>query len=161
MRLRAWRETWMWLAVSACGGTPTWMTKGSSPKVSVFDAPPLAGARYVATSDPGDFGHPGPRVAVEHGSFECSQLVELLGRHDRSDQQDEWMANATKRCDLDLGKLLREPHGFVLIVDGSGPRWLTADQVLAAARPIDTPAKALLAVWVTGKYCVVPSAARR
>jgi hypothetical protein len=152
MRLRAFRDSWMWLAVSACGA-PGWVTKSSSPKVTIFDAPPLAGAKYVATIDQGDFGHPGPRVAIEHGSFECRQLVELLHRNSYNQaQDDELIESAQEKCDLAVAKLLREPHGFVFVVDGTGPRWLTAEQVLEAAAPIDTPAKALLAVWVRGTY---------
>src|SRR5512139_1660626 len=148
MGLRAWRDSWMWLAVSACGA-PTWMTKSGTPKVTIFDAPPLAGAQYVATIDAGDFGHPGPQVAIEHGSFECRRLVELL-RDDRYRDSDheQYLAEAQQRCDINVARLLRDQQGFVFLVDGQGPRWLSAAAVLAAARPIDTPAKALLAVWL-------------
>lgn len=139
----------MWLAVSACGGAPpAWMTTTKAPKVSIFDAAPLAGATYVATVDNGDFGHPGPRIVIEHGSFQCRQLVELLHR----DRGDGDLAGATQRCDLEVAKLLRGQRGFVFVVDGTGRRWLSTQEVLAAAGPIDSPAKALLAVWVTGQY---------
>ena len=152
MKLRAWRDTWVWLAVSACGA-PAWMTKSSSPKVSVFDAPPLAGATYVAIVEHGDFGHPGPHVRIEKGSFECSPLGEMMQQSRNGyESDDDVLALAKKKCDPAIATLLREGAGFVFVVDGSGPRWLSAEQVLAAALPIDSPAKALLAVWVNGKY---------
>jgi hypothetical protein len=66
--------------------------------------------------------------------------------------QADVLALAKKTCSLELGQLLREQGGFLLVDDGRGPKWLSAQDVLAAARPIDTPAKALLAVWVTDKY---------
>ncbi len=144
----------MWLAVCACGGasTPVWMTK-PDPKVSIFDAPPLAGATYVATVAAGDFGNPGPHVAIERGSFRCGQLVEILDDRRGGDQGMETrVAEATKTCEPELARLLRTQAGFVLVIDGKGQRWLSAAEVLAAAAPIDTPSKALLAVWVTGKY---------
>jgi hypothetical protein len=128
------------------------MTKATTPKVSVFDAPPLAGATYVATIEEGDFGNPGPNVAIEKGSFQCRRLVELLDRAPLSDDEARYAQEAEKTCDRAIGKLLRQPDGFLFIVDGQGPRWLSAQQVLATAAPIDTPAKALLAVWVTGTY---------
>lgn len=148
MRLRAWRDTWMWLALSACGA-PAWATRSSTPKVTIFDAPPLKGATYVATVDGGDFGHPGPHVAIEHGAFQCRILVDLLRRE--QENQDP-IAAQTKTCDLETARLLRQQGGFVFIIDGKGKRWLSAPDVLAAAQPIDTPAKALLAVWVTGTF---------
>jgi hypothetical protein len=148
MRLRAWRDTWMWLAVSACGA-PALATKSPTPKVSIFDAPPLSGATYVATVEQGDFGHPGPRVGLEHGSFQCRVLVNLLGRE--QDNQDQIAAQA-RSCDVETARLLRERQGFVFVIDGAGKRWLSAQDVLAAAQPIDTPAKALLAVWLKGTY---------
>ncbi len=124
----------MWLAITACGGAPTWMTKSSAPKVTIFDAAPLAGATYVATIAKGDFGNPGPSVAIEHGSFECRQLVELL-RDERDSERQQYIEEAQKRCDIQVARLLRERAGFVFIVDGAGPRWLTAEQVLAASKP--------------------------
>jgi hypothetical protein len=155
MRLRAWRETWMWLAVSACGGAPAWTKQPSEPPVSVFDAPPLANARYVATVEAGDFGHPGPRIGIEHGSFQCRQLVELLQR-DQVEPQDgteaPYVAEAKRTCDVATAKPLRAGGGFLFVVDDQGPHWLTAEQVLAKAAPIDTSAKALLAVWLSGTY---------
>lgn len=147
----------MWLAVSACGGAPAWTKKPSVPPVSIFDAPPLANARYVATVEQGDFGHPGLRIDIEHGSFQCRQLLELLERSPRIDDregqpQPAVVTDATPACDVATARLLRERGGFVFVVDGDGPRWLTAEQVLARAKPIDTPAKALLVVWLTGQY---------
>jgi hypothetical protein len=161
MRLRAWRETWMWLAVSACGGAaaraPAWMKQPTAPQVSIFNAPPLAGATYVATVEQGDFGRPGPHVGIERGTFQCRQLVELMQRNERieypQDQPEEPVVTEAKRtCDVATAKLLRQGGGFLFVVDGGGPRWLSAQQVLAAAQPIDTPAKALLAVWAAGTY---------
>lgn len=151
----------MWLAVTACGGaTPsaplTPATQGTTPssaKVSVFDAPPLADATYVATIGRRDFGHPGPRIAIERGRFQCRRLVELLGRGFDSGMES-YRAEAEKTCPPDLAELLREDAGFVLVVDGQGPRWLSPQEVIAAASPIDTPAKALLVVWVSGTYTI-------
>ncbi|MBL0219138.1 MAG: ferritin-like domain-containing protein [Myxococcales bacterium] len=149
MRLRAWRDTWMWLAISACGGTaPAWMRTSPPTKLSVFDAPPLAGATYLATIDPGDFGHPGPSIAIEHGSFKCSQLVALLGMGSSADVK--YLAEAQRSCELDVAKFLREPTGFVFVIRGAERRWLTAAEIVRAAAPIDSPAKALLVAWVGG-----------
>lgn len=147
----------MWLAVSACGGAPAWTKRPAAPPVSVFDAPPLASARYVATVEAGDFGHPGPRIGIEHGSFQCRQLVEMLRDQRIADPQEQpeepYVADAKRTCDIATATLLRQRAGFVFVVDGDGAaHWLTAEQVLARAAPIDAPAKALLAVWVTGTY---------
>lgn len=149
MRLRAWRDTWMWLAISACGGTaPAWMRTSPPAKLSVFDAPPLAGATYLATIAQGDFGHPGPSIAMEQGSFKCSQLVELLGMG--SSAEARYLTEAQRSCELELAKLLREPAGFVFVIHGAERRWLTAAEIVRAAVPIDSPAKALLVAWVGG-----------
>ena len=152
MRLQAWRETWMWLAVSACGA-PAWMTKSGSPKVSIYDAPPLAGARYVAIVSEGDFGHPGPQVGMEHGAYNCRYLVEQLDQNrGRSEEEMELQQQAKlgdKSCDMQVARALLQRSGDVFVVDAAGPRWLSAQQIVQAAAPIDTPAKALLVVWLT------------
>lgn len=129
------------------------MTKSGTPKVSIFDAPPLAGATYVAMVEEGDRGNPGRHVTIEKGSFQCRNLVELLGLDaQQRENQADYVALAKKTCDPAIAMLLRDGSGFVFVIDGSGPRWLSAQQVLAAAVPIDTPAKALLAVWLNAKY---------
>jgi len=143
----------MWLAATAC--TPAWMTTPAAHPVTVFDAPPLAGAAYVAHTDPGDFGNPGPQLSVEHGRYKCAELVRMVdhlhGARD-PDRPDPALAHAKETCDPEVAELLRNATGFLLVVDGTTRRWLSADDVIKAALPVDTPAKALLVVWAKGGY---------
>lgn len=154
MRLRAWRETWMWLALGACGA-PAWISDHSGPQVSVFETPPLAQAKYVAIVGKQEGRGPPPAIEIERGSFQCQELLRLLQDGTRCEYDAPAPCEAAQRtCDLAVGKLLRDQTGFVLVVDGTGPRWRSGQELLAAALPVDTPAKALLAVWVTGTYDV-------
>lgn len=116
----------MWIAVTACASAPEWTTRSAPRPISVFDAPPLAGASYVATVDQGDFGHPGPYVSFERGSRSCKQLD-------------------TPQC-----APLRSIGGVIFVDD----RWLSAADVIAKAVPIDSPQKALLVAWVSGFHGV-------
>jgi len=158
MRLRAWRDAWLWIALSACGGASPSTTDATAPSevhgvtASIFDAPPLANATYVATWSQGDFGHHA-EVALEHGSLKCHWLVELLVRDTYGGpNQPPMPPDATKTCDMETAKLLTKDQKLLFVIDAQGKRWMSADEVLKAASPIDTPAKAVLAVWLTSKY---------
>lgn len=149
MRLSAWRGTFLWLAISACGA-PGWTTHSASPKVSVLDVPLFAGASYIARVEQGDFGSPGLQVQALKGTLRCEPSVALLGR--RVPVTDPDVVAAAKTCPPEIAAALAAQGGFLFVVDGSGPRWLTQEQVRAAIAPIDTPAKAALAAWVAGHY---------
>ncbi|MFN0246366.1 MAG: hypothetical protein ACKV2T_05630 [Kofleriaceae bacterium] len=58
----------------------------------------------------------------------------------------------SRTCDLDVARRLRERAGFVLVVDDGTARWYSKVELIAAASPIDTPAKALLVVWAQKTY---------
>jgi hypothetical protein len=161
MQLRAWRETWMWLAVSACGySTQAWMMRSGGPtKVSIFDAPPLASADYVATMQVHRAS--GLEIGLEHGRFRCRPLVTMLERarefapsyaEDGSTRLPREILEHTRTCDLAVGRRLRDREGSVFVWNEQGPRWYSAEDLIAAARPIDTAAKALLVVWALGAY---------
>lgn len=141
----------MWVAASACGGAPTWATKPAAQTVSIYDAPPLASASYVATVAGGDFGQPWAKVASEHGDRRCAELVDLLGR-DLREPDPGVVERASATCDPATARALHEPAGVAYVVTPAGATWMTADQVTAAALPIDTPAKAALVVWTRGAY---------
>ena len=161
MRLRVWRDAWLSLALSACGGasqsTDVTARAGETTEVhggtaSMFDAPPLANATYVATWSKGDFGHQA-EVALEHGSLKCRWLVELLHRDEYTvPDPSKYPPAATQTCDMETAKLLSKEPKLLFVIDGNGKRWMSAEEVLKAASPIDTPAKAVLAVWITSKY---------
>lgn len=148
MTLADWHHRWVWLAITACGGSaPTWTQKPApGPTVSVFDAPPLAGARYLAQVSPGDFGNPGPLLALERGSHKCgARLATVNGRG--VDQLD---ANAAASCDADTVAALAKMGGFLFLADDRGQRWYSGPELVQAAAPIDTPAKAALVAWANG-----------
>lgn len=138
----------MWLAVSACGGAPGWMTTSPKHKVSVLEVPLIANASVVAHVEDDDIGRRGQRVGALKGTLRCERLMSLLETGYAMD--DSNVIDAQRTCDLDVAQALRSPAGFLFIVDAQGKRWMTAAQVIAAIAPIDTPEKASLAAWVSG-----------
>jgi hypothetical protein len=146
----------MWLAIAACGGPPASTTPAMTTTtaararsgISIYDAPPFAGATYIATVRHEYPDYPGPpRLHVtERGGFTCGDLVRLLAH--TNDEHE--LVSAARGCDLEVARLLREGSGFVFVSDGASSRWLSREDVIAAATPIDTPAKALLVAWATG-----------
>lgn len=163
MTLAAWRERWVWLAIGLCGGGERALADPPA-KVSIFDAPPLAGATYAAAvaTDPDPTGNGEPQFAFERGAYHCAPLLQLLhGMNDFPDGSD--VAVATKACPIGLGLGMDHDlndisssadHAAVAVVDKSGNRLATRADILKAASPIDSPAKALLAVWLDGRYGV-------
>lgn len=159
MSLKSWRDAWLCLGMTAAAA------HAEPAPVSVLDAPPLAGATYVVRVgvDPDPFGSRGAVIALERGTYHCGSLLEAL--HPAVGLPTaEILATASKTCDLALGLGLDEAlygaggggddRDAVVVVDDAGKRLTSADDVLHAALPIDTPAKALLAVWLTRRYAV-------
>ncbi|MEO8549685.1 MAG: hypothetical protein ABI678_06920, partial [Kofleriaceae bacterium] len=108
--LADWQQRWMWLAITACGA-PGWTRHpAAGPPVSVFDAPPLAGARYLAQVEHGDFGHPGPQLGLERGSRKCGPMLERRDG-DRAD------GNAAASCDQETAQQLAAASGFLFLAD--------------------------------------------
>ena len=127
-------------------------------KISIFDAPPLATASYLAfvEQNPNPLDGANPLFTFERGAFKCGPLMDLLYDSKAYPTTAE-LAVTTKTCELSLGLGLDDDfhqlaHEAILIVGADGKRYTTRSEVLAAALPIDTPAKALLAVWLSKKY---------
>ena len=167
MSLRAWRAAWMALGAGVLAGHAAVAAPGApaappapveSGAVSIFDAPPLATASYLAfvKADPDSYGGAHPLFTFERGAFKCGPLMDLLYRSQIYPTAAE-LAAATKTCDLSLGLGLDQDlheapaDGAIVVIGPDGHRYTTRREVLAAALPIDTPAKALLAVTLS-KY---------
>lgn len=118
-------------------------------KASIFDAPPLATASYVARISP-YFDASGPGFDVERGAFHCEALLRaVIAPH----PDDAAIKAGQATCDLALAlglraKLRTSSDSQIVVVARDGKRLGQRDDILAAARPIDTPAKALLAAWL-------------
>lgn len=121
----------------------------AEPVVSIYDAPPLAGARYISRIVPTyDTAKP-YRAVVERGAFHCLPLVSAM--HGRFPEPAE-LAAGQKTCDLAVGVGihlgLRNGSDVVTVIDAKGTRF-TDFELIRAMKPIDKPAKALVAVWLS------------
>lgn len=147
MRLTAWRETFLWLALGAC--TPaSWATKPPAHKISVFEVPLLANATYVAQAN----REQGPILRVVKGGLRCDAAVRLrrMGHSTHHPEENPEMAAALATCPPAIVEKLLENPSSLFLVDARGPRWMSVADVVAAIAPIDTPAKAALVAWVSG-----------
>lgn len=148
MRLPAWRETFLWLALGACSPA-SWATNPPARKVSAFEVPLFANATYVARIEVDDRDRGGPVVTTLKGTLQCEQALSLIRRGYVADAPER--ADTASACPPDVANVLAGTRGALFVVDASGPRWLTTAQVVAAVSPIDSPAKAALVAWASGR----------
>lgn len=125
------------------------MRPTESTQASILRAPPLVDHRYAAIVVPGDREGLGPMIVMERGELKCAPLVQAIAM---SQNPSAAISKPSDTCTPEIAKLIGENKGVVFIVDQSGPRWLSREEVIAAAVPIDTPSKALLAVWAEQRY---------
>ena len=124
---------------------------GPAGQVSIYDAPPLAHAKYVAKLALGyDANGPAYVFSIERGMYQCLALFSAVaGRYPDPGP----IAAGQKTCDLSLAVGLRRAFHHtdneqILVIGSDGTRYTERGDIQKPAVPVDTPAKALLVVWL-------------
>jgi hypothetical protein len=125
----------MWMAIGAVAATAD---AGDPPRVSMWDVPLLATAKYVARAGR---GMEGDYVAYERGAPSCKDAI--------------GGADASTPCGQ-VHTALDSDDEVLVVVDAKGAVLSTRAAIVAAAQPIDTPAKAVLAVWASPYHFLAP-----
>lgn len=138
--LSSWRTALTISIHGALGACTPFRPQG--PTASAFDAIDLAGHDYVAFVEPRTaeerFGGFPPRM-VERGHVACAPNGTLAH---------------VPQCPPELRSLIEHlpSERSIVVIHGSGPPEVITDRALQL--PIDSPEKALLAVWLSGRYRV-------
>lgn len=160
MTLASWRRRFMWIAVGATMN-PIAATaddaKPAAPSASLWEVPLLANAKYVARASvvsDGDY------VSYERGGLSCRDAESLWAYSSDAPPDPAQLAASQKQCPGDLGKQFRlavqDQQSALFVVDHAGKVLATRAELVAAALPIDTPAKAILAVWAAPYHFQAP-----
>lgn len=125
-------------AVSACGPF-----RPAGPTASALEVPEVRGAAYVAFAEPADDaaafgGQRGPTIVLENGRYVCASSMH--GESPRDTCPPELHA-------VLLG-LASGPRSIVVMDESGRTEVLTGPP----RAPIESPAQALVAVWLDGRY---------